>query len=295
MNRKIALLIFASCLILVASAAALSLTYAFSQVDVPNSTLTSASGINVWGTIVGRYVDSSGRGGLGFVFSRGQFTTLRAPGAGTTTAHGINDRGDVVGYSYIAGSPHGFLYRNGTFSTIDFPQDSISNFAHGINDAGDIVGTFRDTSLNYHGFLLKQGQYTKFDYPGAEGIGGDGRGIIASGPAINNVGDIVGTYFGTDHIGHAFLLRNGIFTNIDFPGSLSSSALGINAWGVTSGYYTDSSEVSHGFILRNGGYTTVDFPGASSIIAGINAVNAIVGDYFDCSGNRHGYQAVPRL
>lgn len=201
-----------------------------------------------------------------------------------------------MGVYYITGTPHAFLDINGTVSTIDFPQDSDRNFASGINDVGDIAGTFRDTSGNYHGFLLRQGQYTKFDYPGAEGMGGDPlTGISPNGPAINNTGDIVGTYFGADHVEHAFLLRNSQFTNIDFPGSLSSAATGINTWGVIVGSYSDSSEVSHGFVLLNGVYSTVDFPSSPSGIGGINAIGAIVGSYADCSGHRHGYHAVPKL
>lgn len=290
MKRKTAVFLLVLSLVLVTSAGALGLTYAFSQVDAPNSNLTMAFGINMWGTIVGRYVDASG-GQHGFMFSRGQFTTLAVPGAGSTNARGINDRGDIVGHSFLPGSPisHAFLYRNGTFSTIDFPQESDRHTASGINNAGDIVGTFRDASGKYHGFLFRQGKYIQFDYPGAEGMGGHVFSPSSSGPAINDVGDIAGTYFGTDGIEHAFLLRNGQFTNIDFPGSSSSAAHGINAWGVIAGSYTDSSEVVHGFISRNGVYTTVDFPFASSGIGGINALSATIWTAVDIGTAIRGY------
>src|SRR5262245_33621582 len=60
-----------------------------------------------------------------------------APGsvARQTGARGINPRGDVVGF-YIdtAGIQHGFLLKDGTFMTIDFPLAGVRNTsANGIN------------------------------------------------------------------------------------------------------------------------------------------------------------------
>jgi uncharacterized membrane protein len=82
---------------------------------------------------------------------------------------------------------------------------------------------------------------------------------------INAGGDVVGEYF--DAAGrHGFLLRNGVFTPIDFPalGALTS-ARGINAGGDIVGVYRRAIEPpvnAHGFLLtRQGDFVNVDFPG----------------------------------
>ena len=46
----------------------------------------------------------------------------------------------------------GFLYSDGTYSTLDVPG-SIATEAIGINDLGQIVGYYTDAAGNEHGFL----------------------------------------------------------------------------------------------------------------------------------------------
>jgi hypothetical protein len=48
---------------------------------------------------------------------------------------------------------HGFLYSNGTYTTLDDPLGTNTE-ALGINDAGQIVGFYTDSGLRGHGFLL---------------------------------------------------------------------------------------------------------------------------------------------
>src|SRR6188472_4285839 len=69
------------------------------------------------------------------------FTSIDFPGAFSTNASGINDRGDIVGSYQDANFVfHGFLYDGRHYITINFPGAS-STFASGINDRGDIVGS----------------------------------------------------------------------------------------------------------------------------------------------------------
>jgi probable HAF family extracellular repeat protein len=80
------------------------------------------------------------------------------PGATfTTVAHGINDKGQIVGVFQVeAGGllvDHGFLRdAAGSFTVIDVPG-ALSTEVFGINDSGQIVGSFSDASFNRHGFL----------------------------------------------------------------------------------------------------------------------------------------------
>ena len=63
----------------------------------------------------------------------------------------------------------------------------------------------------------------------------------------------------------------GTFIMIDFPGSLGTDALGINAAGQIVGRYVDASFLLHGFLLDKGTFTTIDPPGSTFTEAvGIN-------------------------
>jgi uncharacterized membrane protein len=104
---------------------------------------------------------------------------------------------------------------------------------------------------------------------------------------INARGDIIGFYVGLDGVGHDFLLRNGIFSNIVYPGDASSRA--INARGDIVGAFSDGSG-GHGFLRRDGKFTKIDYPGATSTIAfGINNTGDITGQYITASGAVRGF------
>ena len=75
----------------------------------------------------------------------GKFTSIDFPGAVSTGGSlrflGINAQGDIVGtYQTADGKTHGFLLRQGEFTTIDHPTAPPLTFANGINAQGDIVG-----------------------------------------------------------------------------------------------------------------------------------------------------------
>jgi probable HAF family extracellular repeat protein len=88
---------------------------------------------------------------------KGSFTPLDVPDATSTTAEGINARGQIVG-SYTTGTgfpfqSHGFLFEEGAFTPLDVP-DATSTTPTGINARGQIVGTFRaGNGAIVHGFL----------------------------------------------------------------------------------------------------------------------------------------------
>jgi uncharacterized membrane protein len=103
--------------------------------------------------------------------------------------------------------------------------------------------------------------YTTIDYPSTTTTA-----TVAWG--INAGGDVVGEYFDAGGR-HGFLLRNGVFSPIDFPGALTS-ARGINAGGDIVGIYRRPNEPpvnAHGFLLtRQGDFVRVDFPGHTNTI-----------------------------
>ena len=77
---------------------------------------------------------------------------------------------------------------------------------------------------------------------------------------------------------HGFLLRNGRFTTIDFPGAVATVAWGINNSGQVVGAQTDSKGAMHGYVAR---VTPAGPP---------SPVLTVDDDGFDCPGALHTIQ-----
>src|SRR5437667_12799120 len=88
----------------------------FTTIEFPGATLTNAFGINSRGDIVGNYLNAD-KSDHGFLLSGGQYSTIDFPGAASTEAVAINTRGDIGGLYNLAGGSHGFVWREGKFTT----------------------------------------------------------------------------------------------------------------------------------------------------------------------------------
>jgi probable HAF family extracellular repeat protein len=234
-----------------------------------------------------------------------------ALGTNGTVPFGINDSGEIVG-NYVDSNSvlHGFLYSNGTYTTVTDPSartdsgfQGFGTYAHSINGSGQIVGYYVDATTNGdRGFLYSggpNGTYTTLDDPSAEQ--GSGVGTVAFG--INDLGQIVGYYVGyyPSVSWKGFLYSggtNGTYTTLpDDPsaytgGGQGAAPLAINDLGQIVGYYIDSNGNTQAFQYSNGTYTTLAVPGASgtfTVADGINDAAQIVGYYFDSSGIEHGF------
>ncbi|HEY7242627.1 MAG TPA: Ig-like domain-containing protein [Xanthobacteraceae bacterium] len=231
-----------------------------------------------------------------------------ALGTNGTVPFDINDSGQIVGnYVDSNGVLHGFLYSNGTYTSITDPSarttpgfQTFGTYAHSINDSGQIVGYYVDATTNeVRGFLYSggtNGTYTTLEDPLADGGNTVPRGI-------NDLGQIVGYYYSGGGW-KGFLYSggtNGTYT--DLPDDPSASGgpgvapLAINDSGQIVGYYNDSNGNSQAFLYSNGIYTTLVPPGASGtdvdgdgiVASGINDTGQVVGWYFDNSGIEHGF------
>ena len=124
------------------------------------------------------------------------------------------------------------------------------------------------------------GTYTKIDFPGAVDTAECCSAILN----VNNEGQIIGGYADTS-TGHGFLLDDGHFTTINFPGAIYTEALGINPQGRIVGEYQDTAFASHGFLLEQHVFRSIDFPGAlNTFVNWINSANDMVGGYMDAAG-----------
>jgi len=199
-----------------------------------------------------------------------KFTDLNIPGADTSEALGINDRGAIVGtFNTSTTNFRGFLLFQGKFTHFNFPG-ADQTLAEDINNHGQIVGSYLAPFTNVTGFVVHNGVFHSITAPQPPGD------TQTRALGINNFGTIVGEAGDS-----GFRLNNGHFTTVRFPGSSRTSASGINDSGVIVGTYRDATgDVSHGFMLKNSHYTAINFPGAdNTFVNRINNEGDIVGFY----------------
>jgi len=159
----------------------------------PSGALTSvAIGINNKGQAVGTYTDTNGHQ-HGFVYWRGQATTLDVPDSTSTGATAINKLGAVAGeYTDANAVEHGFVYRDGRYDSFDISGASFINPV-AINDHGDVAGNYGMPGAGpTQPFLYSDGKAATLDVP------------VASEPFIsglNNSEEVAGTGVYTDASG----------------------------------------------------------------------------------------------
>ena len=196
------------------------------------------------------------------------------PGGGNSIAQGINDSGQVVGWSVGAAETRAFLWTSSggmqDLGTLGGP----SALAYGINDAGQVVGNAAlADGVSYHAFLWTSAE-------GMKDLGTLG-GNYSYAQAINSAGEVAGFSYLADNVtSHAFLwTQAGGMQDLGLSGEYVT-ALGINDSGTIVGLYarTNSGE-QFGFVRRlNGKVFNVGTLGGTETVAfSINQTNQIVG------------------
>jgi len=109
----------------------------------------------------------------------------------------------------------------------------------------------------------------------------------------NSTHAVAGDFDDADGNTHGFVLRKGVFTQIDvpYPDAISTSINGINAKGVLAGtYFDDNWRRIHAFTSSNGVFTVLDPPGSTESQGGfINGRGEVVGGYRDVNNVRHAF------
>jgi probable HAF family extracellular repeat protein len=128
--------------------------------------------------------------------------------------------------------------------------------------------------------------FTTLDDPQAGTMLGNGTRALGT----NNAGQIVGYFVttqGTQVTYHGFLLSQGKYTTLDYPGSSETIITGINDKGEMVGY----ADFRIPFALTHGVFTRLpNGPGASSTFPfGVNSFGQIVGSYTPSSFKTNGY------
>jgi len=276
----------------------------FKTIDVKAGALsvygTAAQSSNDRGDVVGATMDQDFRGHA-YLVRNGVVTHFNIPGTWgevvETWPRSINESGDIAGMYILAdGTIHGFLRsHHGKWTRLEVPGAEGATHAHGINGPGEIVGNYTNDGGNTEsGFLFRPGhdrapgRYLSIDYPGAS---------MTEAWGINDDGDVVGLYVGSDSFPHGFLQHEGDFTTIDVPGADGTAAVGINSRGEIAGQFFHADDfVTHGFLLSKGTYTTFDVPDVPGAVAtvpmSINNRGEIVGFYLVEPLMVHGFKAV---
>jgi uncharacterized membrane protein len=180
---------------------------------------------------------------------------------------------------WLASAP-GLARAQFAFTQLDVPG-SVLTYADG-NSVHRVVGEFDDED-GTHGFVLRRGEYKKFDVPGSEGY--------TSINGINATGDRAGIYYGNGRY-HGYFWSHGVVTTLDPPDSTFSLAANLNAKGQVVGFWRKGTAPRRGYVWDNGVFTPVDVPGAGprgTWPSGINDRGDIVGAYYDQDGNQHGF------
>ena len=298
-------------------------TFTYTQIDVPNSSLTRPFGINSFGQIVGLSRDGDGTPHGFLRDTDGTYLKFEYPGAIFTNAMGINDQGQIVGrWIDPKGYNHTYLRSpSGVFSNFDPPAPCFPGtadnreipaqapykptLAHGINNHGDRVGRCFSHDHHEYGWIRHyDGTFqilTGTNFDGSDAWFAPDAGQYVAG------GDYgVGAAQFCDGYGRSYLHangacfvhgvlwdRNGGFTTLDVHNS-ATALRAMNSNGDITGVYHDNAlGRDHGFLLRNGIVTTIDFPNSidSDDDTVINDGGVIAGGFTDAAGIEHGFIA----
>jgi uncharacterized membrane protein len=270
--------------------AAAPIKITLTTIDVPGATVTSVSGINSAGDMVGSYGQSNSEDSSGFLYSNGAYSYFDYPGQQVTIPGGINDSGLIVGLATQDASERysvvGFLYDGTIFTTLQDGGNSVTN-AYGINDAGAVVGSVGSNVDSWGGIEEKNGHYKPIDFPGYPQ-----QCSYAFAEGINSRGQVAG-YTVCGLYVYGYVLTSGKFLSIQYPAATETAAFGINDGGTVVGWYGDG-QYTYAFASIHGKYISFSYPGALGTFAyGINRSGQIVGGYTFDYQTSYGFVSTP--
>ena len=204
------------------------------------------------------------------------------PGDSSSIAFGINQQGDVVGWSNGAAGTRAFIYTDaGGMAELPGLPERPRTVARDLNDLGDVVGTANAGGVDLgHAVLWTGGAVTD--------LGTLATGSYSEAWGVNNSGQVVGSSHtnGGSFGVHAFLYTAAQGMVDLTPESDTGAAMDINDAGQVTGYKTAFGGY-HAFRWQGGTFVDLGvLPGfAHSFGLAVNAAGQVAGNSTSASGN----------
>ena len=297
----------------------LAQTFTYAPINIPGAFATEARGINNSGEVVGFYYptntchEPTGEVQFpncfvhGFKMVNGVVTKLMVPNSISTAILGLNDYGDLVGYTLLnnGGGAYAFLWLHNNvikFFDAEFagPSSDEHTVPFGVNKALTVVGGlwFYGSSQGDTGFVWNNGTFSTMD-PG-DTVSGT---CCWSVNGISNNGFLSGTNFYHDFVSAWFKSA----TDEDFyPVTRDTTGTGVNNNADVIGYFSsgkgwfaktiEANEGTNDTTEKKPSFIPVAFPNSKTTYPlGLNDKRWIAGTYTDASGVMHGFIAKPNF
>ena len=206
-------------------------------------------------------------------------TVIDLGGTGTVPI-GMNDLGEVVGLSTFAGDTrsHAFLWSGGVLYDLGtLPGHTVSQ-ARGVNNLRQVVGASAPSFTQaFRAFLWDQGVMIDLNTPATAADGW----VLTVAFDINDAGQIVGWGSHNGIVQRAFLLDNGVVTDLGTLGGAQAVATAINRSGQIAGLAQAADGVRHAVTWTNG---VIRDQGGNNAGASFNLANGI-NDFGESAGS----------
>ncbi len=182
-----------------------------------------------------------------FAQNRYQITRLPTPQGASSVALGINNHGEVVGYSFQGQDYQAFLYSSSDQSLTDVGSlGGKINAACAINDAGQVTGYSQDNSGDLKAFVFSRNQPIVF-------LGMSENAATSEAFGINNSGAVVGdSQSGTQNHRPALFSKNAVQDlglGVSNQPDALETAYAINDAGQIVGRHSAGPNAFHAFLL----------------------------------------------
>ena len=197
------------------------------------------------------------------------------------TARGVNDRGDIVGYSWVPAKPgeasggnHAFLWQNGLMVDLGLapgtPGHSPNSQAYVVNDRGTVLAG----SWNNDAWIVNNGVWVS---------------LGTHDPTDMNRSDVVIGHYWGGRGSRSYIIRDGAAADLGSFGGDNTVAFAINDKSVVAGFAQFPAGNSHAFVYDGTLRDIGTLGGAASAAGDINNHGVVVGSSLDASGNRKAF------